>query len=273
MKARSPLLTPKWIAGHLLALALVVAFVNFGFWQLRRLEQARSRNEIIEARSATPPQGLGTVLPLGEDMEYLPVVVTGAYSPENEVLLRGRSTGGGPGFHVLTPLVLDASAGELAGKAVLVERGWVPYDMDQVPVTAALPPGGAVRVEGEVYPPQVPPTGPLAGMAARDPAEGVLTQSFYVDVARLQPQMPFELVPAYLKLRMQTPPTPGALPSALPPEQHDLGPHLGYAIQWFSFAIIGVAGYFFLLRSVLRPRSGLEPPSELKPRSTPPQAS
>ena len=80
----------------------------------------------------------------------------------------------------------------------------------------------------------------IAGLAARDPAEGALTQSFYVDVARLQPQMPFELVPAYLKLRAQTPSTAGTLPTPLPPEQHDLGPHLGYAIQWFSFAIIGV---------------------------------
>ena len=254
-RARAQLLSPKWIAGHLLALTLVVAFVNFGFWQLRRLDQARSRNEVIEARSATPQQSLAAVLALGDEMEFVPVAVTGVYAPEDEVLLRGRSTGGGPGFHVLTPLVLGEDAGDLAGKAVLVERGWVPYAMDEVPVTAALPPTGSVAVEGEAYPPQVPPTGALSGLAAHDPPEGALTQSFYVDVARLQPQMPYELVPAYLKLRVQTPPTPGELPTALPPEQHDLGPHLGYAIQWFSFAIIGVAGYFFLLRSVVRPRS------------------
>ncbi len=254
MKARTPLLTPKWLAGHLLALALVVAFVNFGFWQLRRLDQAKERNEVIEARSAMPQQSVAEALALGEEMQYVPVAASGVYSPEDEVLLRGRSTGGGPGFHVLTPLVLDESAGELAGQAILVERGWVPYDMDEVPVEAALPPSGPVRVEGEAHPPQVPPSGALAGLAARDPAEGALTQSFYVDVARLQPQMPFELVPAYLKLRAQTPETAGTLPTPLPPEEHDIGPHLGYAIQWFSFAIIGVAGYFFLIRSVIRPR-------------------
>ena len=254
MSARATLLSPKWVAGHLLALSLVVACVNFGFWQLRRLEQARERNAVIEARQALPLQRLAAVLPLGAEMEYVPVTVSGAYAPEHEVLLRGRSTGGGPGFHVLTPLVLGVGEGELAGKAVLVERGWVPYDMDEVPVTAALPPAGEVQVQGEVYPPQVPPTGPLAGLAARDPAEGALTQSFYVDVARLQPQMPFELVPAYVKLRSQLPPTDSELPTPLPPEQHDLGPHLGYAVQWFSFAIIGVAGYYFLLRSVARSR-------------------
>lgn len=254
MTARPKLLTPKWVFGHLLALTLVVAFVNFGFWQLRRLDQARSRNEVIEARSALPTQGLAAALAMGQEMEFVPVAVTGTYATEHEVLLRGRSTGGGPGFHVLTPLILGADAGELAGTAVLVERGWVPYAMDQVPVTAATPPAGEVRVEGDIHPPQVPPTGALAGLAARDPAEGRLTQSFYVDVRRLQPQMPFELAPAYLKLRVQAPPTAGEFPTALPPEQHDLGPHLGYAIQWFSFAVIGAVGYVFLLRSVTRAR-------------------
>ena len=34
------LLTPRWIAGHLLALALIVLFVNLGFWQLSRFGAA-----------------------------------------------------------------------------------------------------------------------------------------------------------------------------------------------------------------------------------------
>lgn len=257
MTPRHALLTPKWLAGHLLALTLVALFVNFGFWQLRRLDQARSRNQVIEARSALPAQGPEAVLALGDDISYLPVAALGEYAPGSEVLLRGRSTGG-PGFHVLTPLVLGASHGELAGSALLVERGWVPYDMDEVPVAAALPPTGSVQVSGEAFPPQLPPTGALAGLAAHDPPEGVLTQSFYVDVARLQPQMPFELLPMYIKLRSQTPETAGALPTPLPPQQTDLGPHLGYALQWFSFAVIGVAGYFFLLRSVVRSRDAAQ---------------
>lgn len=256
---RSQLLSGKWIMGHLLALVLVVAFVNFGFWQLRRLDQARTRNEMIEARSALPDQRLAEAVALGADMTYVPVVASGVYDPDHEVLLRGRSTGGQPGFHVLTPLVLAASEGDLAGTAVLVERGWVPYDMDEVPVQAALPPAQEVTVRGELHPPQVPPTGFLAPLAAHDPPEGVLVQSFYVDVARLQPQMPYDLVGAYLKLREQAPPTAGNFPTPLPVEVHDLGPHLGYAIQWFSFAVIGVVGYAFLLRSVTRSRGGSRP--------------
>lgn len=254
MKARSILASPRWVAGHLLALTLVVAFVNFGFWQLRRLEQAKQRNQVIESRSAMADLGPAEALARDGSLNYLPLAASGVYAPENEVLLRGRSLGGSPGFNVLTPLVLDESAGQLAGKALLVERGWVPYDMDSVPVQAALPPDGTVSVRGQLHDPQAPPTGALAGLAAHDPTQGALTQSFYVDVQRLQPQMPFDLLPAYLTLTAQEPPTAGSLPQLLPPEVHDLGPHLGYAIQWFSFALIGVIGYYFLLRSVLRQR-------------------
>lgn len=254
-RPKHPLLTPKWIAGHLLALTLVVAFLNFGFWQLRRLEQARSRNAVIEQQEALPPATLSEALTAalnGAPLDHRRAEVTGEYAPQAEVLLRGRMLNGQPGFHVLTPLVLGESEGELAGTALLVERGWVPYALDTVPVADALPPAGSVRVAGELRSPQSPPTGALSALAARDPPEGALKQAFYVDVERLRAQMPFELAPAYLQLREQLPPAAGELPQALPPEVRDTGPHLGYAIQWFSFALIGIIGYAFLLRSVLR---------------------
>lgn len=250
---RPLLLSGRWIAGHLLALALVVAFVNFGFWQLDRLEQRRERNATIVERGALEPLSVDRALARGADaLDYLPVRAGGSYDPDSEVLLRGRSLDGQPGFHVLTPLVLDESAGELAGRALLVERGWVPYDHDEVPVTNALPPAGEVEVLGELHAPQSPPTGRLSFLAARDPAEGPLTQSFYVDVERLAPQIPHALVPAYVVLREQAPPTAGTLPRALPPLELDEGPHLGYAIQWFGLALVGIVGYVFLMRSTLR---------------------
>ncbi len=251
--ARPLMLRGRWIAGHLLALVLVVAFVNLGFWQLRRLHHRREVNAVIDARSHLPPERLATALTPGEEpREFLPVSVTGVYDPEHEVLLRGRSLGGMPGFNLLTPLVLDASAGVWEGRAILVERGWVPYEADSVPVTAALPPAGTVTLAGELHAPQAPPTGAMASLTAHDPPKGPLVQSFYVDVARLAPQMPYELVPAYLILRQQPPTGPLSLPEALPLPETGEGPHLGYAIQWFGMALVGIVGYFFLVRSTLK---------------------
>jgi len=40
-----------------------------------------------------------------------------------------------------------------------------------------------------------------------------------------------------------------------PPTFDDEGPHLAYAVQWFSFLAIGLVGYGFLIRKSL-PSSG-----------------
>ncbi|HNQ98771.1 MAG TPA: SURF1 family protein [Trueperaceae bacterium] len=257
MSSRPVLLRGRWLAGHLLALVMVGLFINFGFWQLRRLEQRRAVNAVMDSRAHLPPQPLASALPVGSEVpQYLPVTVVGTFDPEHEVLLRGRSLDGRPGFNLLTPLVLDDdSAGEYRGGAVLIERGWVPYDHDSVPVADALPPTGSVTVSGELRAPQSPPTGPLAAIAAHDPPDGPLVQSFYVDVKRLAPQMPYPLVPAYVVLRQQTPPNEQRLPEPIPANEMSEGPHLGYALQWFGMALVGAVGYVFLTRSAARQKS------------------
>lgn len=247
------LFTPRWLAGHLLALALIVLFVNLGAWQLRRLEARTTLNDLVATRTTAAPVPLAEALQdsrdgAGEVPEYTMVRVRGTFAPEHEVLLRGRSLDGRPGFNLLTPFMLAADEPGVDGAAVLVERGWVPYDHDSVPVIDAPPPAGEVEVVGRLRAPSSSP----GGLAPRDPAEGVLVQSYYVDVERLQGQMPFALVPAYVTATGLTPPHARDLPLPLPPDDLSDGPHLGYAIQWFAFAVIGVVGYVILLRYVVR---------------------
>lgn len=245
---RHVLLTPRWLAGHLLALGLVVLFVNLGLWQLRRLEQRREHVAQVVERSRQAPVPLDEAVAAGGELpEHRTVTAVGELDPSEEVLLRGRSLNGQPGYDVLTPLVI--TSGELAGSAVLVERGWVPYAHDRVPVTAAPPPQGEVTVTGRLRAPTRRASG---AFGPRDPEAGELVQTYYVDVERLQGQMPYPLVAAYIELADVTPPHPADLPLALPAPELDEGPHLGYAVQWFSFAAIGVVGYFFLMRHVLR---------------------
>jgi surfeit locus 1 family protein len=79
-----------------------------------------------------------------------------------------------------------------------------------------------------------------------DPEEGRLVALSRVDIARIQRQVPYELAPVYVLLvgeQGEELPVP-----VKPPTFDDEGPHLGYAIQWFSFAIIGLVGYVALLR-------------------------
>ena len=48
------LLRPKWLLSHLLVLLLSVAMINLGLWQLRRLDERRQRNDLIESRQDQP---------------------------------------------------------------------------------------------------------------------------------------------------------------------------------------------------------------------------
>ncbi len=258
MSPARKLLSPRWLAGHLLALTLVVLFINFGFWQLRRLDQREAYNALLESRLSAAPEPLAALkatysLTAAAEAEssalYRRAQATGRFDPAREVLLRSRARDGQPGYHVLTPLVLAGDE-----RALLVDRGWVPFELDAPPIAEATPPAGEVMVTGTLFPRQVPPT----GFGAKDPPTGELAAVFWVDTERLSQQLPYALEPVFLELNAQTPgQTPGqsaALPIPPPAPELGAGSHLSYALQWFSFALIGVVGYGFLLRGVLGER-------------------
>ena len=257
---RPPLLTPKWLVGHALAVAVVVSFTQFGFWQLRRHDQRVERNAVAEARLAAAPVALDEALeaalaevaagtPPRDAFHARRVAVSGAFEPGDEVLRRPVSRDGAPGFHVVTPLRI---ADDPQGRRIWVERGWVPQEMNAAPLTQAPPPAGTVEVVGWLRAPDVPPTGWVAALAPRDPAEGRLSTVAYVDVERLAAQVGGPAVPAVLLLERVMPTSPASLPLAPEPPVLGFGSHLGYAIQWFAFTAIALIGYPALLRRVRR---------------------
>jgi surfeit locus 1 family protein len=238
------LLTPRWIAATLVVVVVAFAFANLGFWQLRRLEERRLQNTISASRfqdaSLEAEQLIPSMAGDPEGLRWRRALATGEFRPEDEVLIRSQVQFGTAGFHVITPLVLSD------GSAILVNRGWVPLELDQVPVTQAPPPSGTVTVEGWLEPTQV-----RRALGPADPDTGRLTAMNRVDVERIQEQVDLDLAPMYMVAIGEQ---GNELPIPLdPPQFDDEGPHLAYAIQWFSFLVIGVVGYWFLVRRALRP--------------------
>ena len=234
------LLQPKWILAHAVVVAVAVVFVFLGFWQLDRHQERVAQNELGERRISSEPVSLEELVENTEDLEsieYRRVEVTGEYAPEDEVLIRSQVHLGTAGFHVITPLVKET------GEAVLVNRGWVPLNMDQPPVEAS-PPSGLVTVEGWIeLSEQRPPLGP------EDPPGRELGVLNRVDLERIAQQIPMAIEPVYV-IRTgddDEPPIPVRIPAF-----DDQGPHLAYAIQWFGFALVGLVGYYFLARKRLK---------------------
>jgi len=255
------LLRPRWLFGTLAVIVAAAVMVNLGLWQVRRLNQRMERNHTIEARIHAPAEPLtqalarydiGAALNAPTAAAYRHVRVSGRYDAADEVLLRSRSEGGHPGFHVLTPLMLAN------GKALLVDRGWVPYTDSDPPVPAAAPPSGEVSRTGLLRRPEPEPSGIFKSISPQDPVTGPLKKTFYANPARLQPQFRVPLVGAYLQLATQTPAQTGELPVTPHPPVLSNGPHLSYAIQWFSFTLITVIGYGAVLWRRSRGAEGSE---------------
>ena len=238
---------------HALVLVLIVAMFNLGLWQLRRLDDKRDRNDRITARLDEPVDDLaalteGLDLESAVSVEYRLAVATGTYLTDEQVLVRNRTLSGAPGYWVLTPLELPG------GRAVVVNRGWVPVALvDAGDLADADPPPGEVQVGGLVLDSEV-----RQGLQSGDPDEGVLAEMARVDLARLQQQIDLELLPVQLQLEGQDPAqaaSTNGLPVMLDRPTLDEGPHLGYAVQWFVFTSIALVGYPLILRRVARDRA------------------
>lgn len=260
MPSRSPLWTPKWWVGHVLALAVVVSFSQFGVWQLRRHAERAALNQVAVERWAAAPGDLDAALAAaaaegatGEDpaaaLRDRRVAVVGTFEPDDEVLRRPVSREGSPGYHVVTPLRLE---GDADGRRLWVERGWVPEAWNEVPVVEAPPPAGRVTVTGWLRAPTHPPTGWVAAIAPRDPPTGRLGIVAYLDPARLAEQVAGPLVPAVVWLEAVDPAPSARWPLAPEAPVATSGPHLGYALQWFAFTLVTLIGYTALLRRVAR---------------------
>jgi surfeit locus 1 family protein len=222
------------------AVLLVAAgCVRLGLWQLDRREQRLERNQAISARLATDPVRLDGMPPDTAGLTYRRALVEGVAEADRSVVLAGRSRNGMPGVHLLTPVRVERGA-------LLVNRGWLSAADAATVDLAPLALAGPVRVEGVLMP------FPAVDLERGD--AGFQTTWFRLDGDALRGQYPYPVSPLYLRASA-TPTRPGggpvpeasAAPVPLEAPVLDSGPHLSYAVQWFSFAAVFLGGWIGLL--------------------------
>jgi cytochrome oxidase assembly protein ShyY1 len=234
------LLRPKWIGFHLLVLAAIVAMINLGFWQLRRLDQRQAFNATIEQRYDEPPVPLDDLLSTvtGDEysqLEWYPVSASGTYLSDEQFREVNRSQGGRAGDNIVTPMRLAD------GRVLIVNRGFVPLTFDAPPA-----PSGTVEIIGRLRVSQEKRLGQLG-----DAAEGDLDLVQRIDIPRLTPQLPGDVVPMYVDLQVSDPAEQPGLPDPVAAPELGEGNHLSYAVQWFIFTIaVGVGWVLAVKRSV-----------------------
>jgi cytochrome oxidase assembly protein ShyY1 len=233
------LLRPRWIAGHLLVLALTVSFIAAGFWQLSRNDQKHRKVREARAAYAAPAPEVSAAAVPGSRVQ-----ATGRYDPAYEVLLRNQVQNGHDGVHVLTPLVFTD------GTAVIVDRGWVAALGDQNESRIIEAEGGPVVVRGLAH-----SSSALSAQDAVTKTGGILSLP-RVDLARIGAAVPYKLKPRWIEVQSQTPAPAKGAPALPQPAAPDQVNHMQYAIQWFSFALIGIIGWPIALLAFSKRRGG-----------------
>lgn len=240
------LFTRRWL-GYL-ALTVVFAIVAslFGMWQWDRRTQAVAAMDILDSHWDMAPEPLWEVVGSGfaDSQEWIPVVVTGEYLPEDQFLVRTRPRGGLVGFEVLVPLRTED------GRYLVVNRGWVPTgEAQDFPDVLPGPPLSSVTVVARLKPPE--PT-----LRGRGAPEGQLAS---IDLGALDAEVGYVLHrDFYLLLASETPSvSPAPLVATKP--LLDEGPHLSYTFQWYIFGLLAFIGLVVLLRQEAQRAAGVEP--------------
>lgn len=220
--------------------------VLLGFWQLDRLSQRRATNVRIEARMAAEPVRLTSANVGVADLEYRRVVIRGTFDPAHSIALANRARNDEPGVHLVAPVRLEGT-----DLAVLVDRGWIPAADSARPAWAQYDASGTVEITGIARASRAEPGWSLLADPTRGPGVPPLDSWRVLNIEDIQTQIPYHLLPVAVEVTGD--PQPG---SPWPDPDIDLtdGPHLSYAVQWFSFAAIALIG------GGLRLRHGLSHP-------------
>lgn len=228
---------PGWLSTLLIIGVMLPLFTSLGIWQIARAEEKRSLTDRMETRRALPPIILNRVKISADQSEFRSFTVTGEFVPTGQILIANRKYLGKPGFHVITPLQLRDSQ-----HLLLVNRGWVAATQNQPPEIPT--PEGQVTLTGEANIPSAP----------------AIELNFDLEASTVWPFITLDnyrswskeaLAPFMLLLSADS---PHGFVREWRSARPGPGMHLGYAIQWFAFALLSGALWLRLSVSRREPR-------------------
>ncbi|WP_116112567.1 SURF1 family protein [Austwickia chelonae] len=250
-------LTPKWLALLGLVIAVVVGFAALGIWQWDAAHE-RGVAEATKEAAAKPEAPLVQVMPADGTFPVgaldRKVSVAGTYDLSGQVLVSGRRHGETEGFWVVTPLLVEGAQGRTGGPVrIPVLRGFV---AEGAPVPR--PPDDRVSLQGVLAQGEPPPN------QFRPLPEGQLAT---LNVPTLLNRWGGEVYNAFVFTVSQTPPTTGDTLTPVPPPAPGSTRlnwrNLGYALQWFFFAVFALYMWWRMVREESRVQSALEERQEM----------
>jgi len=213
--------------------ALVALCVAAGNWQRGRMTQKEALGAQQAAAAGAPVAALPSGVSDWSAWRFRRVELAGRYDAARQILVDNKVHAGRAGYHVVTPLLLAD------GRAVLVNRGFVPGGATRSEVPRPDPPAGEAHVRGRV---NLPSTGYVE--LADAPPQGAVWQN--LDPARYAAATGLAVLPIVVEA------TDGddGLVREWPRPDAGTEKHRVYMMQWYAFAALGFGlwAWFTLFR-------------------------
>lgn len=231
------------VFGALTVLAAAVC-VRLGIWQLDRLEQRKAQNVIVSSRGTQPVLSMASLS--GQDTSvthWRRVRVEGVADYERELVHATRSQNGSPGVYLLTPVrPLDGSWGDTL---LIVLRGYVYAPDGRTIDFAKARESDTLRMDALLT--SFPPPKPGMARMQSSPRAMRLLDRDTIATMMGRPVAPFILLALGDTIMQDI-----TRPTRVPPPAVNEGPHLSYALQWFSFATVFLIGFAVFARGKRR---------------------
>lgn len=230
---------PSWL-GFVIVCICVPTFMKLGLWQY---DKARMKQEIQTAYAEAQQQDIPDLPKQIDDptsWKHKKVRVTGRYETQYQILLDNQVEQSRGGFHVITPLKIEGR-----DDYILVNRGWIAGNAIHSEIPHISTPDIPVTLTGLVWLPS------QKIFSLEQPKSSSAWQLVWqhMDMQRYQNSVPITVLPIVLKLDPASEAGGFVRNWQLPAER--IATHIGYAYQWFGFAIASVL--IFLYTSIKKP--------------------
>lgn len=200
---------------------------SLGYWQLERAEEKRiiERNihhaqtqQIVDLNEAT----LDSLL----NKFYHSAEIKGRYDSQHQFLYDNRTYKGKPGYHVLTPFILENKS-----IAVLINRGWIPYQGSRDDIPDIHVDELDATVKGIIKEPSKSIVLSKAEPLGTD--YPITLQS--ISLKELAENLNYSLLPVVIELDKAE---PSGFIREWQPYYGKIDKHIAYAVQWFFMSLI-----------------------------------
>jgi surfeit locus 1 family protein len=213
------------------AIVFIAITVSLGNWQIRRAEEKEAAQARFDELASEAPVNLSNALVAPETLTYRRASVRGEYVDRYTILLDNKVYRGRVGYHVVSPLRI--AGGDVC---VLVDRGWVAAGATRAELPHVGAPSGEQRVEGIA----VAPSSRYFELAP-EVLQGPVWENLVLE--RYRAWSGLVLQPVVIQ---QTNDAHDGLIREWGRPDTGVDRHRGYALQWFSFAILAFVLYIAL---------------------------